>query len=386
MLMQNYARVNLGFKKGKGAVLWDFDDKDYIDFGSGIGVCSLGHSHKKLAKTISKQAHTLLHTSNIYQIKPQEKLSDKMCELLREPYYVFFANSGAEANECAIKLARKYGNSFKEKKYEIFSLANSFHGRTIATLKLTGQEKFHPNDFAPYPEAFKFFGSIDEIIANLSDKTAAVMVELVQGEGGINPLDKADIQKLAKVLKEKKILFITDEVQCGVYRTGEFVTSQIYGVSPDIITFAKGLGGGVAMGACASKEDIFKFGDHGSTFGGNFLATTAGICVLDELEKLKVDGKLDETISEFEAMLDSLVERFPNLFVKRVGLGLMQGLVLKNPENLGKIFTKAMENRVLILKSGKDTLRFLPPLNITKKEIKKGYKRLLKTLKDKELA
>ncbi|AGZ81782.1 aspartate aminotransferase family protein [Campylobacter fetus] len=382
MLMGNYARVDLGFKKGKGAILWSLDGKDYVDFGSGIGVCSLGHGNKKLSKTIKNQAKALLHTSNIYKIKPQEKLADKMCDLLGEPYYLFFSNSGAEANECAIKLARKYGNSFEEKKYEIITLGNSFHGRTIATLKLTGQEKFHSKDFAPYPDAFKFFNTIDEIIENLNDKTVAVMVELVQGEGGINPLNVAEIQKLAQILKEKDILFITDEVQCGVYRTGEFVTSQIYGVTPDIITFAKGLGGGVSIGACASKKDIFKAGDHGSTFGGNFLAMSVGITVLKEMKKLKKSGKLDETIKEFKNNLDELVANYSNIFKSRVGLGLMQGLVLKDPENLTPIFNKALEKRVLVLKSGKDTLRFLPPLNISKKEIKKGFKRLKNALNE----
>lgn len=382
MLMQNYARVGLGFKCGKGSVLWDLNGEDYIDFASGIGVCSLGHAHKKLAKTISKQAHTLLHTSNIYKIKPQEELADKISRLLGSPYYLFFANSGAEANECAIKLARKYGNSFENKKYEIITLGNSFHGRTIATLKLTGQEKFHPNDFAPYPDAFKFFNSIDEIIENIGENTVAVMVELVQGEGGINPLKKEEIQKLAKVLKEKNLLFITDEVQCGIYRTGEFATSKLYDVEPDIITFAKGLGGGVAIGACASRQDIFKPGDHGSTFGGNFLASSAGICVLNELEKMKKTGKLDITIAKFTKKLDNMVDLFPDIFEKRVGLGLMQGLVLKDPQNLNKIFNKALEHRVLILKSGKNTVRFLPPLNINKKEIKQGFKRLKMAISD----
>lgn len=385
MLMNNYSRTNLEFKKGKGSVLWDFKGKSYIDFASGIGVCSLGHANKDLAKSITKQAEKILHTSNLYKIKPQEKLANKISRLLNAPYYLFFANSGAEANECAIKLARKYGNTFSEKKDEIITLANSFHGRTIATLKLTGQEKFHSKDFSPYPDSFKFFSSIDEIIENLSDKTVAVMLELVQGEGGIKPLDKNEIEKLFKILKERKILLITDEVQCGVYRTGSFITSQIYGILPDIITFAKGLGGGVSIGACASNQDIFCPGDHGSTFGGNFLACSASLCVLNKLEKLKKSGKIDKTIALFIKNLDNIVKTFPNLFVKRVGLGLMQGLVLKNHENLDNIFKKALKNRLLILKSGNDTLRFLPPLNIDKRSVKKGFKRLKKSLNNKEI-
>lgn len=378
MLMKNYSRVNLAFKKGFGSILIDETGRDFIDFSSGIGVCSLGHGHKKLAKTISKQASNLLHTSNIYQITPQTKLAEKICKLLKSPYYLFFANSGAEANECAIKLAKKHGFKKGIKEVEIFSLSNSFHGRTMATLKLTGQDKFHPQDFAPYPQGFRFFDSIDEIIANLNDNTAAVFIELVQGEGGINPLDKKKVQNLAKILSQKGILLVTDEVQCGVYRTGEFVTSQIYGIKPDIITFAKGLGGGVAIGACASKQDIFEAGDHGSTFGGNFLASSAGICVLNELQKLKNSGKLDKTIANFTKELDKIAKKFPNLIEKRVGLGLMQGLVLKDSTNLNKIFENAIKFRVLILKSGKATLRFLPPLNISQKEINLGFKRLEK--------
>lgn len=385
MLMQNYNRVDLEFIKAKGAVLFDKNGKDYIDFASGIGVCSLGHSNKKLVKTISKQAANLLHTSNIYRIQPQEKLAQKMSSLLDAPYYFFFANSGAEANECAIKLARKYGNSFEVKKTEILTLKNSFHGRTIATLKLTGQDKFHSEDFAPYPDGFKFYDSIDEIIENINERTVAVMIELVQGEGGIKVLSKEDVARLANVLKKKQLLLITDEVQCGVYRTGEFVTSKIYGISPDIITFAKGLGGGVSIGACASKMDIFKPGDHGSTFGGNFLATSAACCVLNELKELKNSGKLDKSIARFTKKLSRMVKKYPQIFKRRVGLGLMQGLELIDEGNLDKIFKKAIEKRVLILKSGKNILRFLPPLNIKNNEVKLGFERL-KTVLDEIVA
>lgn len=378
MLMNNYSRVNLSFEKGRGATLWDYEGNDYIDFGSGIGVCSLGHAPKKLSKAIAKQSNELLHTSNIYRIRPQEQLANKIEELLKTPYYVFFCNSGAEANECAIKLARKYGHDELGGRSEILSLANSFHGRTIATLKLTGQEKFHPDCFSPYPEDFKYFSDIDEIIANLSENTCAVIIELVQGEGGVCPLDKTKVANLAKILSEKKILLITDEVQCGVYRTGEFATSEIYGITPDIITFAKGLGGGVSIGACASKHDIFAPGDHGSTFGGNFLATVAGNCVLSELEKLKQSGKLDENISEFTRKLDELAASYPVIIKQRTGLGLMQGLILQDSKYLNSLFDQAIKKRVLVLKSGLATLRLLPPLNISEKEMKKGFKRLNK--------
>lgn len=375
MLMNNYSRADVGFVRGDGAILWDDSGKDYIDFASGIGVCALGHSHKGVAKIISKQSKTLLHTSNLYNIAPQTRLANKISNLLGGEYELFFANSGAEANECAIKLARKYGYS-NGKKSEIISLKNSFHGRTIATLAMTGQDKFHPDDFAPYPDGFKFYNSIDEIIENLNENTAAVIIELVQGEGGINPLDKEKVQELARVLSERDILLITDEVQCGVYRTGEFITAKIYGIEPDIITFAKGLGNGVPIGACASKKAIFTPGDHGSTFGGGFLVTSVAKYVLNELENLKNSGKLDKKISKFEKKLDKLVKENSDIFEKRVGIGLMQGIVVKDVEFLAKIVAKALECGVLVLRSGSNTLRFLPPLNLSKKELKEGFIRL----------
>lgn len=374
MLMKNYARANLSFVKGKGSVLTEKNGEKYIDFTSGIGVCSLGHGNKALAQTIKKQAKTLIHTSNIYNIEPQIKLDEKMCDLLGEEYHVFFANSGAEANECAIKLARKWGKA--RGKCEIVSLENSFHGRTIATLKLTGQDKFHPDHFAPYPNEFSFYPSIDDIIKNSNQSTAAVMIELVQGEGGIKPLDKKEVKRLAKHCKENNILLITDEVQCGCFRTGEFVTSKLYDIKPDIITFAKGLAGGVPIGACASLHDIFEPGDHGSTFGGNFLSTAAANCVLEELKELKKSGALSATIRDFTNHLDKIAKAYPQFIKARVGLGLMQGLELKNPELLSPLFNAAMDKKLLVLKSGKATLRFLPALNISHKEIKEGFERL----------
>ncbi|MDY6057546.1 MAG: aminotransferase class III-fold pyridoxal phosphate-dependent enzyme [Campylobacter lanienae] len=375
MLMNNYSRADVGFIKGKGAVLWDKNGKDYIDFASGIGVCALGHSHKGVAKIVAKQAKTLLHTSNLYNIAPQAKLANKISNLLGGGYELFFANSGAEANECAIKLARKFGFS-KGRKSEIISLKNSFHGRTIATLAMTGQDKFHPDEFGAYPDGFKFYDSIDDIIANLNENTAAVIIELVQGEGGINPLDKDKVQNLAKILNQKDILLITDEVQCGVYRTGEFVTSKLYDITPDIITFAKGLGNGVPISACATRKSIFSPGDHGSTFGGGFLVTSVAEYVLSELEILKSSGKLNKTIAKFEKNLEKLVSKNSDIFEKRVGIGLMQGIVVKDVEFLAKIVAKALECGLLVLRSGKDTLRFLPPLNLSKKELKEGFIRL----------
>lgn len=380
MLMNNYARCDVSFVKGKGAVLFDKNGKKYIDFASGIGVCSLGHANKIITKAIKKQSKKLLHTSNLFQIKPQIKLANKFCDLLGENYFSFFANSGAEANECAIKLARKFGSKFEKKRYKILSLKNSFHGRTLATLKLTGQEKFHQNAFAPYPDGFYFYDNIEEIIANLDDEVCAVFIELIQGEGGVNPLKFELVKALEKEIKSREILLITDEVQCGVYRSGEFVTSQIYGISADIITLAKGLGGGLSIGACLSKFDIFTAGDHGSTFGGNFLATKVALKVLKELEKMQKSGDLSKNIENFAKNLDEILQNYPEIFEKRVGIGLMQGLVLKDSNNLTKITQIALQNGLIILKSGTKTLRFLPPLNIKKREIEKGFLLLKKSL------
>ncbi|NLK67346.1 MAG: aspartate aminotransferase family protein [Campylobacteraceae bacterium] len=382
-LMSNYKREEIAFVKGEGARLKDSKGKNYIDFASGIGVCSLGHANKKVAKTISAQSREILHSSNIFRILPQEKLAKKMSSLLGYQTYAFFCNSGAEANECAIKLARKYGfANFKEKKYEILTLSNSFHGRTMATLQATGQEKFHPECFAPYMDGFKFFDTIDDIIENISEKTVAVMIELVQGEGGIKALDKKEVKRLAKVLKERELLLITDEIQCGVYRTGEFVASKHYGIEPDIITFAKGLGGGVPIGACLSKKDIFAAGEHGGTFGGNFLATATGLTVLDELVRLKENGKIDRNIKIFSKYLDGIVEKNPDIFEKKVGLGLMLGLKVKDAANQDKIYKACLEKGVVVLKAGSDIIRLLPPLNIKKDEIKDGFKRFKDALNE----
>ena len=380
-LMDNFARVNVALVRGEGSVVYDEAGKDYVDFGAGIGVNCLGHANEIVLEAIGTQAAQIIHGSNIYRILPQEALAQKISELLGYRSYAVFCNSGAEANEAAIKMARKYGTvNFPNKKFEILTLRNSFHGRTLATLQATGQEKFHPEIFAPYMPGFKFFDDIEEIIAHIDENSVAVMIELVQGEGGIKPLDKASVQRLAAVLKEKKLLLITDEVQCGVYRTGEFATSQIYDIRPDIITFAKGLAGGVPIGACVAQQNIFAPGEHGSTFGGNFLATSTALAVLSQLQFLKASGKLDKTIKRFIKKLDGLAADYPSLIEKRVGLGLMQGLVLRDERNLSEIFNKALQNGLLILKSGKCTLRFLPALNIKKSEIKEGFARLRKSL------
>ena len=377
-VLQTYSRNYVNFKHGLNATLFDDKGRDYIDFTAGIGVVSVGHGNVRLADAISEQARHLIHTSNLYLIEPQAKLAKKINELVGFEVGVFFGNSGAEANEGAIKLARKYGEKkFANKRYKVLTLEHSFHGRTITTVKATGQDSFHKSAFAPYPEGFSYTKAIADLYAAIDDETVAVMLELVQGEGGVKAFAKEEIQALAKFLKEKEILLIIDEVQSGVFRSGEFLATSLYDIEPDIITLAKGLAGGVPIGAVITKhKDIFEAGDHGSTFGGNFLATRAGLEVLDILDSYKQSGMLDEALIYFEKKLKTLCTDFPSLFESVEGLGLMRGVRCKSAEILASIIKKAFENGVLVLKAGKNTLRFLPPLTISQEEIDEGFKRL----------
>ena len=377
-VLNTYSRNYVNFKQGQNAILFDDKGKDYIDFTAGIGVTSVGHGNARLASAISDQASNLIHTSNLYLIEPQAKLSKKISELYGQNVGTFFANSGAEANEGAIKLARKYGQKyFRGKRYKVITLAHSFHGRTITTVKATGQDSFHKPDFSPYPDGFSYEKDIEAIYNGVNDETVAVMIELVQGEGGVSPFAKKDIQKLATFLKQKEILFIVDEVQTGIYRTGEFLATNLYDIKPDIITLAKGLAGGVPIGAViTTHKDLLEVGDHGSTFGGNFLSTRAGLEVLDILDNYKNSGELDEAFRYFDKKLKEFTSVFPKLFNEVVGIGLMRGLRCFDSVDLSALINSAFEEGVLVLKSGRNTLRFLPPLTITKAEIDEGFKRL----------
>jgi acetylornithine aminotransferase len=377
-ILNTYVKNYINFKQGINATLYDDKGKDYIDFTSGIGVVSVGHGNAKMANAICEQARNLIHTSNLFMIEPQIKLAKKIVELSGFDMAVFFANSGAEANEGAIKIARKYGErKFKNKKFKIITLENSFHGRTITTVKATGQKSFHKPDFSPYPDGFSFDKNIKTIYDSIDEETIAVMVELVQGEGGVQPIEKKEIQDLAKFLRKKGLLLIVDEVQTGVYRSGEFLATNLYEIEPDIITLAKGLAGGVPIGAVLTKhKDIFEPGDHGSTFGGNFLSTRAGLEVLDILESYKNSGLLDEAYLYFEENLSGIFSSYPHLFSKHVGLGLMRGLRCKDAQVLTKTIKACFDEGLLVLKAGQNTLRVLPPLTISKDEIGEGFRRM----------
>ena len=382
-VLQTYARNYVNFTKGVNATLYDDKNKDYIDFTSGIGVVSVGHGNEQVANKICEQAKKITHISNLFLIEPQALLAKKINELAGFDVATFFANSGAEANEGAIKISRKYGQvNFENKRYKIITLEHSFHGRTITTVKATGQAKFHSDCFAPYPEGFRYDPTFEAVYNSIDDETVAVMIELIQGEGGVNPFKKEEIQALAKFLKEKEILLIVDEVQTGVYRSGEFLACKEYGIEPDIITLAKGLGGGVPIGAVLTKHKILlSYGDHGSTFGGNFLVTAAAIEVLDILQEYKQSGKLDEHIEYFDSKLRALQTKFSDIMLDVTGFGLMRGIKIKDDDTLAKIIDLGFKEGVLILKSGRSTLRFLPPLTINKGEIDKGFQRLEDALK-----
>jgi len=376
-VLPTYGRGDVEFVSGKNATLTDSDGKDYVDFTSGIGVVSVGHANARVNDAICKQLSNITHTSNLYFIAPQAKAAQKIVEASGYDMQCFFGNSGAEANEGAIKIVRKHGErDGKIKRYKIITLQHSFHGRTITTVKATGQESMH-NYFGPFPDGFVYANGMDEIESLLDDHTAAVMIELIQGEGGVEPQDKAKVQALAKLLKEREIPLIVDEVQTGGYRTGEFTASQVYGISPEIITLAKGIGGGVPVGVVMTTlKEVLSAGDHGSTFGGNFLSTTAVCEVLDILSEEKKSGKLDETSLVFNKALDAFYAQNEKLFTSKVGIGMMCGLRVRDAETLASIMANAKENGVMVLRAGRNTLRFLPPLTITKEEIDEGFKAL----------
>ncbi|MDD2905256.1 MAG: acetylornithine transaminase [Sulfurimonas sp.] len=373
-VLPTYARADVEFVSGQNARLVDANGKKYIDFTSGIAVVSVGHGNKRLTDAICAQIQNMIHMSNLYYIAPQAKAAQKIVEASGYDMKCFFGNSGAEANEGAIKIARKYGEkNGQPKKYKIITLQHSFHGRTITTVKATGQESMH-NYFGPYPDGFVYANGIDEIEGLLDDHTVAVMIELVQGEGGVQPLDRDKVQALAKMLKEKDILLLIDEVQTGVYRTGKFLASNYYDIEPDVITLAKGVGGGVPVGVVMTGlKDIFAAGDHGSTFGGNNLSTTAICEVIDILNEYNASGALQEGIDYFDKALEAFYAQHRDVFTQKVGIGMMAGLRVVDADTLAKVINAARAHGVMVLKAGRNTLRFLPPLTITKEEIDEGF-------------
>ncbi len=376
-VLPTYARGSIEFVSGKNATLKDSEGKKYIDFTSGIGVVSVGHANERVNSAICSQLSNITHTSNLYHIAPQAKAAQAVVNASSYDMQCFFGNSGAEANEGAIKIARKHGERDGEiKRYKIITLRHSFHGRTITTVKATGQESMH-NYFGPFPDGFVYADNIESIEALLDDHTAAVMIELIQGEGGVEPQDKVQVQALEKLLKKREIPLIVDEVQTGAYRTGEFTASQVYGITPEIITLAKGVGGGVPVGiVMTSLKNVLSAGDHGSTFGGNYLSATAVCSVVEILDELHGSGELEKTSRYFNEVLEDFYKSNSKLFTQKVGIGMMCGLRVVDLDTLNAIMSNAKESGVMVLKAGRNTLRFLPPLTITKEEIDAGFKAL----------
>ena len=370
VVMNTYGRLPMALTRGEGSWVWDAEDKKYLDFLTGLAVNSLGHSHPAIVAAVREQAGLLLHTSNLYWIPNQVALAER---LVANSFAdkVFFCNSGAEANEGAIKLARKYAKKhYGAQKFEVVSLKNSFHGRTLATLTATGQTKYQEG-YEPLPAGFSYVTLNDSVGLKevVNDKTAAVLIEPIQGEGGVYSAD-AEFLKVARELCDQYgAMLIFDEVQCGIGRTGKLFAYEWSGVTPDIMTLAKALGGGVPIGAMLATENAaaaFQPGDHASTFGGNPLATAVGCAVLDVMLGEGFLESVQDRAVYFRRGLEALAEKY-----QTGGTIRGQGLILGWPvSNLGLELVEACREQGLLINCvGGLTLRFLPPLNAQEKEI-----------------
>lgn len=363
-------RLPVCFERGEGLKLFDDKGNTYYDFLGGIAVNALGHGHKDFTDALKKQIDKVIHTSSLYYIENQAKLAEKLVRNTCAKR-VFFANSGAEANEGALKLAKIYYYKKGLDKYEVISLDKSFHGRTLATVSATGQEKYQ-KPYHPLIPGFKQVepNNFEAVEAAVTDKTAAIMIELVQGESGVHPMDKEYVRKLRKLCDEKDIMLIFDEVQTGMGRTGYLFAYQMYGVEPDIFTSAKALGGGVPIGAvcaCEKAADAFEPGDHGTTFGGNPLATAAGLAVFDIYEKENLVDNAKKVGGYFEKKLNALKESSEGKITDVRAAGLLIGIELQN-EIAKDVFNKLFEDGFLTSLCGGNTIRIAPPLIITESD------------------
>ncbi len=369
-LMTTYAPLPITFTRGEGVYLWDKNDKQYLDAVAGVAVCGLGHAHPKLADALAEQARTLVHTSNLYQIEHQQQLADKLCEL-SDMERVFFSNSGAEANEAAIKLARLYGKQQGIERPNIIVACGSFHGRTLATLSATGNRKVQAG-FSPLVDGFVRvnYNDIDAIknVAKTNSNVVAMLVEPIQGEGGVIVPNNNYLQQLRQICDANNWLLMLDEIQTGIGRTGSWFAFQHTNIKPDVMTLAKALGNGVPIGACLARgkaAELFTPGTHGSTFGGNPLATRAGLTVLDIIEK-------EHLLEQIKTMGDYFITEFQNKLegikiVKDIrGKGLMIGIELDN--DCGELVAAASDLGVLINVTAGNTIRLLPPLIINQQQ------------------
>ena len=369
-LMHTYTRQPISIVRGRGSRVYDLEGREYVDFVAGVAVNVLGHGHPDLIAAIQKQSQHLLHASNLYYTEPQVKLAEALVEhsFARK---VFFCNSGAEANEAAIKLARRYAHDkYGTSRFEIITMLQSFHGRTMATLTATGQEKVQKG-FEPLLPGFTYvpFNDLNAVEQAITPATAAIMLELIQGEGGVQVADQAFVKGLRDLCRDRDILLILDEVQTGMGRTGTLFAYEQYGIQPDIMTLAKGLGGGLPIGACLATDEVaaaFGPGTHASTFGGNPLACSAALAVM----RVLLEGRLltqSRTVGQYmEKSLLELKDRLPNVKDVR-GLGLLQGVELTID---GMPVVTDCLNRGLLINCTMDrVLRFVPPLIITQREI-----------------
>ena len=370
-ILNNYGSFDVTFVKGQGSILTDVNGKKYVDFLAGIAVNCLGHNYKPLVKAVAKQAKKQIHICNYFTSDIGNEYAAK---LLKATGFegVFFGNSGAEANECAIKLARKYGwLNGGEKRRTIITLKKSFHGRPLTTLTATGQEKFHPECFGPYVEGFKYLepNDWDGLKTAFDDTVAAVMFEPVQCEGGVLPLDKEWAKACAEAARDAGAIVICDEVQTGMGRCGSLLCSDLYEVEPEVVTLAKAIAGGIPMGACMwrGKGNVFAAGDHQSTFGGNPLACAGANVVLDEITK---PGFMDAVNEKGKYIRETIKSWNLPCVVEVRGMGLVIGVQVKsNPVEYEKA---CLAKGLLFSTAGDDVLRFVPPLNISKKEIEAG--------------
>ena len=368
-----FNRYKIVLERGEGAYLYDINGKRYIDFLAGIAVNVLGHNYAPLVEAISKQAAKVIHVSNLYYTEPQAAAAEKLVKLSGLDR-AFFANSGAEANEGAIKIARKYAHQIDAEKSQIITAFDSFHGRTLATLTATGQPKYHKG-FEPLPGGFDYvhYNNIDELAKKISDKTCAVMLETIQGEGGVYPPKNDYLQKVRELCDKHGALLILDEIQAGIGRSGKFFAYENYGIKPDIVTLAKGLAGGVPIGAFICTEKVaqaFHAGDHGTTFGGNPLACAAANVVLDTVPNEKFLNHVVEVGNYFKNKLIELQQKHSAQISEVRGEGLILGLQLSNSKKSGvEIVNECMTRGAIINCTVGTVLRFIPPLIITNEQV-----------------
>ncbi|WP_320128932.1 aspartate aminotransferase family protein [uncultured Sphaerochaeta sp.] len=373
-LLDTYSQVPVVFATGKGCYLTDVEGKQYLDFVGGIAVNALGYGDAGLSLALKKVLDSgLLHCSNLYYNEYAIKAAKALTELAGMDR-VFFCNSGAEANEAALKLARKFGHRSSPIRTDIVTMVHSFHGRTYGAITATGQDKYHAN-FDPLPTGFSYalFNDLESVKATVTDATCAILVEPIQGEGGIIPAEKTFLEGLRALCDEKDMLLIFDEVQCGMGRSGKPFAFQTYGVQPDILTLAKALAGGVPAGATVTKgkaNNVFTPGDHASTFGGNALAMAGACEMLSRLKDTDLCAHVEEMGIYLRGKLDELVSKYPSLCTVARGKGLMNGLVLTVPPR--KVVDACFERGLLVLAAGYDVLRFVPPLTVGKVDIDKA--------------